>query len=180
MLLRFSRELPEKVERLARQVLNRTAQRGRTQVSRVVTGEVELRKGYVDGKVRVTPATETRPEARITAEPENILLSRYDVREAFLQTRAGKRAKQGVTVKVGRTEGRKYLPFAFLIRVRGNELLVTRSRTEKTRTGKAKLRVRYGPSVDQIFNTVRPALSNELRDYALAEMTRRINVEVNL
>lgn len=179
---------PGRIAVLARQTINAAANRGRKDITDAVRKEVVLRSptlgplAYARSKVLVTKATGETMQAKVAASPEPILLSRYSPKEQLLAARSGKKVRQGVTVKVSATGPAKYLPFGFLIRVKTraggeNVLLVTARREKNSVTGRPKVRVRYGPSVDQIFKTYRPQTVADLQHWTLVELNRRIAVD---
>ena len=177
VLFRFAAELPERADRIARQTVNRGITRARTRMQRIIRDEVTLRQGYVLENLRIAPASEARPEAKLSSPGKDVLLARYGIRSQSLARFVGKKPAEGIPVDVGTRQGRKYLRHAFVIVKNGVELIVTRRRAAAG--ARAKLRARYGPSVDQIFDTVRDEVADDAQQWATAEMQRRIQVELN-
>lgn len=168
----------DRVRTIAFQSVNREAATFRTRLTRFVRDEVRLSSRYVLGRVNIKPAVLAagQPEAEVTASQDNVLLSRYDVQPkdvAQARTRGG--ARRPVSVFVSDDGGRKELARAFLIRLRGSGATAVAFRIK----GENRIKVSYGPSVDQIFRTwveTTPALA-ESEARLRRELTRRLGVD---
>jgi len=174
-----------RVRQVAYSSVNREAASLRTRVSRFVTDEVRLKRLYVLGRIKIKPAVlaANDAEAVVSASQDNVLLSRYDVAPKTLDRARYKRgATKGrsrpVSVFVSDEGGRKTLENAFLIRLKNSGATAVAFRL-KGEGG--RLKISYGPSVDQVFRTAveKTPILAETEARLQREIARRLNVELN-
>lgn len=157
MLKSLSLEGPKILAR----ALNSTASKGRTLSSRKIREQVNLKAAYVKSKLKIKRATWSRLQASISAESRGLILMNYavgTVDDDFL-----------VKIKKGKP---KLIKNAFLTNIyAGNRKIDVIARTDP-RTG--KLDVLYGPSVSQVFNTVRDDVDQDLVNYLIEQTEKQI------
>ncbi len=159
---------------VAQTAINSTLKRSKPKAVRAVRAQVALPRAYVDERMREIPATKDRLEGRLGTPKRGLLLSRFDFTERVLtrrrkRTRKGRgkkgdsyKARAGIRVKVKATGGKKLRLGAFLIRLRrGKELgadvgIAIRKRGAK---GRGNYKVRYGPSLSQVYSGVKDDLA---------------------
>ncbi|MGE3907968.1 MAG: phage tail protein [Chloroflexota bacterium] len=165
---------PTRARAVAQTAINSTLKRSKPKAVRAVRAQVALPRAYVDERMREIPATKDKLEGRLGTPKRGLLLSRFDFTERML-TRRRKRtvkgrgrkgdsykARAGIRVKVKATSGKKLMPGAFLIRLRrGKELgtdvgIAIRRRGAK---GRGNYKVRYGPSLSQVYSGVKDDLA---------------------
>lgn len=159
---------------VAQTAINSTLKRSKPKAVRAVRAQVALPRAYVDERMREIPATKDKLEGRLGTPKRGLLLSRFDFTERVL-TRRRKRtvkgrgrkgdsykARAGIRVKVKPSGRKKLMPGAFLIRLRrGKELgtdvgIAIRRRGAK---GRGAYKVRYGPSLSQVYSGVKDDLA---------------------
>lgn len=184
--LRDFAERIEKFPRVTRKAayisINAAARKARTAASREIRAQVTLSTTYLNKDKRLyvsRKARETDLTAKITARQRPTSLKTYGAKQL---TRKGKRkAKVGAGVSVGvkRGGGRRKIRQAFFMRLKnGNTGVAVRS-LEGLNLKKlgaspkyAGVHVLYGPSIDQVFNTVRNDISPEISKYLVQEFDR--------
>lgn len=145
--------------------INRAAAQTRTQAARNIRAEVKLPAAYVNKHLTVAAkANSNRLQATIRATRRPVLLSRFGARQI---TKSGKNT--GVSVHVSAAGGRKRMPGAFLIRLRGGNGMGIAARVGK---GRDAYEIKYGPSVDQVFRNTREDLIDEAQNNVIAEFHR--------
>lgn len=142
--------------------LNATASKGRTLGSKKIREQVNLKSKYVKEKLKLKRATWQKLTASISAESRGLILMNYATGTS------GDDFK--VKVKKGAT---KTISNAFLATVYagGRKIDVIAQRHPKT----GKFDVLYGPSVSQVFNSVRDEIDTELMDELEIQTDRQIN-----
>lgn len=182
--------LPDKARRAAFQAINKTADRARTAGARRILEQVNLPPSYLNpSQGRLTVAERARTdslEARVRGRQRATSLARFVVGDS----RPGDKAGLNVKIKAG--GGARRLERAFLIRLRAgsasldtksNMGLAVRTSGEKPRTAYKPLLIGknlwllYGPSVDQVWNTVRDDITPETADYLEREFLRILDAD---
>ena len=175
--------MPQQTRQAARLAINTSAKRGRADGSRRIRGQVRFTAGYLNqpGRFHVSRlATDIDATAVISARTEPTSLARF----ATQATRGGKRAGLRIGVKQG--GGRPVLRSAFFINLRsGNRGVAVRSAVLNKLNlrrvgvvGKASKNgyvLLYGPSVDQVFRTVREDMVPGLSAFTNAEFLRQFS-----
>lgn len=149
--------LPDEILKKARQAINATADRSRTQASREIRSQLNFPARYLSDRLRVAKrASGASLSAVITGRDRPTSLARF----ATSQNVAASRRGEGVKVKVGNST--KTITKGFLINLRsGNIGLAMRLKPGESVRGKKmaakmmapNLYLLYGVSVDQAFQT---------------------------
>lgn len=178
------RKLNPKIVSAARMAVNKAADLGRTRSAKMMREQVNFPASYLQGassRLNVTSrASDSRLEAVITGRSRPTSLARFA---------SGSQPRKGVRVQVkpGRTHMMKN---AFLMKLRvgdsgalGNKGLAVRVRRGTVPAGAYKpvkiadgLFLLYGPSVDQVFKTVREDVSPDVESFLAREFTRLLDL----
>ena len=181
--------LPADVKRYARMAINKAAPRARTAAAAEIMKQVAFPTGYLnpgEGRLVVSsPATDTNLETRVTARMRPTSLARF--------TKGGVIGKTGVTVEVAPGFA-KFMKRAFLIKLPAgssdvetayNMALAIRLKPGETIQHKHRmvrmkgnLYLLYGPSVSQVFDTVRGDITPDVADYLAQEFTRLMGLDI--
>lgn len=172
--------MPVQTRQAARLAINTAARRGRAEGSRLIRGQVNFTASYLNlpGRFQISRfATVQEPTAVISARTEPTSLSRF----ASQATRGGKPA--GLRIGIKRGGAKPVLRSAFFIHLRGNQgVAVRQAVVDKLNLRRAGISGRaskrgyillYGPSVDQVFRTVREDMLPELSDFTNTEFLRQ-------
>lgn len=193
MLAELSGIYPKVVYR----AINKTVDKGKTLVSRKVRDELNLSAAYVGGRLSTSKASETNLTGKISAEKRGILLSRFsssrltvkarsDVRYlkgypalsdssvSYAAITAGRRLQQ-MSLKVSASGGRNKGKF-FALKLRGSGAIGLAVRTG---TGKNDYEVKYGPSVSQVFNTLKPVLEPLMAAEYQAQFASQLDYQIS-
>lgn len=156
------RNIPKQMGKAQSRALRKAAQQTKTEVSRVVRTEVNLKKNYVDQQLRVTIAEVAEGEkvtAIISAKKRGVLLTRFPYSQV---KKGGKPAGVRVKVSPGSSEiFRHAFPIILSLSygggddLSGNVGLAVRRGPNYQRL---PLDVLHGPSVSQVFATFIPTL----------------------
>lgn len=183
---------PEKLVRFATMAINKTVDRARTRAAERITQQVAFPASYLrgtDSRLAVTKrATGNDLEGIVSGRHRPTSLARF-VRDND-PTAARKRG--GLTVKVKPGEAR-FMKGAFLVKLRAGAaktdtkynlgVAIRLNQGQRPRNSSAAVQLDhnvwllYGPSVNQVFQTVREDVAPETRDYLVAEFMRLLNVE---
>lgn len=180
-------ELPPKVEKALRRAISKTVDRTRTAAARAMVEQVRFPARYLsgsDGRLQVDKSKLNEFVGVIRGRHRATSLARF----VSGTPTPGRRGVE-VAVKPG---GATFLPRAFVMKLRsGTAALDTKSnlglavRTSGEKPAAAwkpmkvgsNLWLLYGPSVDQVFKTVRQDVSPEALDFLYAEFSRLMKVE---
>jgi len=192
-LQKYFRDFPEVSARAARDTVNKTAAFGYADSSRFMREQINFDQNYIGSFVNgnrliaTQKATTAKPVAVIEARQRPVSLARYAAsRDVF--------GKAGVRVKVrGARGGAKMLKSGFLVKLRKGKAriedgynigLVVRMPKGVPLANKYKfagkpysdtdpdLYLLYGPSVDQVFKSVRDQVAPRALDYMTREFLR--------
>lgn len=178
---------PDGAAKAAMMAINTSARRARTEASRAIRQQVALPASYLNepGRLFVGPfATVGRLQAVLRARQRPTMLARFGKQA----TRQGKRA--GIRVKVKAGGGSKRMRSAFFVRLNSGNLgiavraelagqlgLKRRGLTSSIKpTGsrqKGRYIVLYGPSVDQVFRTVKDDIAPSVAAFTNNEFVRQ-------
>jgi hypothetical protein len=162
-----------------RVAINATAPRARTASSREIRKQVRLQASYVNQRLTVIKATRRKLTGKISALSRGLLLSRFDTDPLVAGDRVGwfrppPVPARGIKVKVkpdgaskvvtGDADTRGSKPFYMIIN--GGQNLAIAAR----RTGSKKIKVFSGPSLSQVFNTVRDDVAPAAASIFTAEL----------
>lgn len=176
---------PEIIE-AARQAVNRTVDRARTRSAEEIRRQVNFPAGYLSGddsRLKVTQrATNSRLEAVISGRRRPTSLARFVVNSS-------RAAGTSVSVHPGSV---KRMQRAFLMKLRRGKLDISQGhnvglaiRTDGEAPKRAykpikiseELYLLYGPSVDQVFRTVREDVSKDTEEFLQAEFNRLLGLK---
>lgn len=183
---------PEKIVRFATMAINKTVDRARTRAAQRIAQQVAFPASYLRGdnsrlfvKKRATGAD---LEGVVAGRHRPTSLARF-VRD---NNPAAARKRGGLTVQIKPGEAR-FMKGAFLVKLRaGAEKTDTKYNLgvairlkpgQRPRNSRAAVQLDrnvwllYGPSVNQVFQTVREDVAPETRDFLVAEFMRLLDVE---
>jgi hypothetical protein len=164
--------------RAAMRAVNKTAEKGNTLASRAIRSQVNLTAGYVKDHLRIAAkATEDNLTARIVAEPRPVLLSRFGATQLWKKGKTVPKRTAGVSVKVKAGGARKKLRGAFFIRLKDSGALGVAVRVNGS--PRNEIDVLHGPSVDQVFRSVREDIAPELQDYLTDTFRAQLQYELS-
>lgn len=183
--------IPNKILRAARAAVNRTTDRARTAAARTIREQVNFPARYLDPSEQRLFVSErpslTALEGKVTGRARATSLAR------FAQGNPQPRDRGGVRVAIKAGGGARFMPRAFVIRLRaGSAALDTKSNLGlaiRTQNGEPprgaykpkkigdNLWLLYGPSVSQVFSTVRGDIAPDMADFLEAEFARLMNLE---
>lgn len=144
-----------------------------------IVEQVNLSRQYVDSKMKIDLA-ETKPSATITAAGRGVLLANFGAKQ--ITKSASSRAKgtpslgipkgyrsAGIHVKVKAASSGGNIEHGFFMRLKnGNGMGVF------TRDSSGRIRVRYGPSVDQVFSGIARESEKEVATQLENEILSRL------
>lgn len=184
-------ESDKRIAAAARMAINRTAQRGRTAAAREMRAQVNFPASYLtgaNGRLNVVQqATNENLIAVIRGRHRPTSLARF-ARETN-PAQARKRGGVNVDVKPGAA---KFMKGAFLVHLRAGAaktdtqfnlgLAIRLKPGDSLRNSTAAVRLEdnvyllYGPSVDQVFRTVRDDIQPGLASFLEAEFRRLVDL----
>ena len=133
--------------------LNRAATRVRALSSAEIRDQVALPKNYVDRELKINKLREDNPAVEIASPKRGTLLVVFPNRQLRRQGR-----NAGVSVKVKPRGGFKQMREAFYVPAAFGNRGATKGRVIAVRPAgstRYPIKVLYGPSVSQVFQTVR-------------------------
>jgi hypothetical protein len=177
-------EIPADIERKAVQAINKTARRARTAAKRAMKEQIAFPPSYVnDSRFMVSPARSGRLEAKVSARDRPTSLARFVTNmsgSAKESNRKFRRLGARIRVKPGATRVGRHV-FAIPLR-NGNIGLAVRtnggppSRAHKPKRLSDNVYLLYGPSVDQVFKSVRDDIDQDAGDYLEREFLRLMDL----
>lgn len=183
-----AKEIDAEILAAARDAINKTAERSRTQADRAIRAQVKFPAQYLSpsqGRLTVSKRASARNDdlrATITGRQKATSLARFVVG-------ATKPNAEGVSVEVHPGKA-KFMKKAFLIRLpsfggetQSNLGIAVRLKPGESLRKKAKkvkseknLYLLYGPSVDQVFRTVADDISPASAEFLEAEFQRLLKL----
>ena len=161
-----------------RVAINRAAPKVRTTSSRAIRAQVRLRASYVKSRLIIRRASRTNLSGAISTPSRGLLLSKFSTDsqvsgEKISWLKPPNEPARGIRVKVkpsGPTKavGGDPKPFYMVLPNSGALAIVRRRTTSGPRGG--KIDVLYGPSLSQVFNTVRDDVLPEASDTYQSEL----------
>lgn len=148
--------------------LNKTVAKGRTVSSRKIRDQVKLKASYVRGKLKISRATYKKLSSKLSAEKRGLLLTNFV---------SGVDGNNDFKIKIKPVGRAKTLKGAFLTTVYAGGRpvdVIARPMAGYFKTGNAKMEVLYGPSVSQVFSSVRDDVDSELVDFLLTATNTQI------
>jgi len=178
-------EISPEIERKAVQAINKTTRRTRTAASRQIREQIKLKASYLnqDDRLSMKFARAGKLEGRISGRDRPTSLARFVTNKTGSLRDTNRRFRRSgarIQVKPGATRvARK----AFAIPLRGGNLgLAIRTkggppqRAYKPKRLSEDVYLLYGPSIDQVFKTVREDLEDEAADYMEFEFNRLLDL----
>jgi hypothetical protein len=159
--------------------INKTAPKTRTIASREIRNQVRLQAAYVNERLSIIKATRKNLSGRIRAASRGLLLSRFSTDPLISGDKVGwirpplvpgsgirVRVKPDGAVKTvtGDSETRGNKPFYMVLNGGQNVAIAARL------TGSKKIKVFSGPSLSQVFNTVRADVTPQAAEIFEAEL----------
>lgn len=175
---------PIVAERAASLAINSAARRARTMAVNEAKQQVNLPVSYLrskNGGINVTRnARKGDLTAVVSGRRRPVMLSR------FVTGWANRGAvNRGAKVRVRKGGSTKLMKRSFAMNLKGGNVgLVVRTNGEKPfgaykplklNKGKSDLWLLYGPSTDQVFNTIREDIAPAVSDYVSSEFTRQFD-----
>lgn len=144
--------------------INKAAPKIRTVASRAIRDQVRLSASYVGDRLTVTKATRARLSGAIKTPTRGLLLSRFSTDASISGDKVSwirppPVPKSGIRVKIKPSGGTTGAPGLngnrpFYMRINGGQNIAIAARIGKGR----KVKVFSGPSLSQVFNTVRDGI----------------------
>lgn len=183
---------PEKIARFAAMAINKGTARARTKSAEQIRREVDFPASYLRGEnSRLSIAKKASAdslEGVVRGRHRATSLARF-VRE---NNPASARKQGGLTIQVKPGEAR-FVKGAFLVKLRAGSsktdtkynlgVAIRLKPGQRPRNSRAAVQLDnnvwllYGPSVDQVFQSVREDVSPETQEFVAAELRRLLNVE---
>lgn len=161
------------LQRAEYRAINKVASKAVTRSRREIVSRVNLTQTYVRERMELRPATPRRPEAFVVARVRHTRLATYGAKQVTVAAKRAKgdklrgigagRKQAGVMVGVTRAKGKRRMPGAFLVPLRAGKAGGLNGMGVFIREGK-RIRHLYGPSVDQVFRGILPALQQQVAD----------------
>lgn len=150
----FLKKLGDTTKTVLSESLNQLAEKTKLNAINDITKELNLTKSHVEPKFIIEKSNARTLIAKVRAERQGLLLSHFDATPLYV----GNKRSAGVSVKVKRS--RKKIKKAFMFHGKNGSKLVA------VRTAKAKkdIKVLYGPSTSQAFNTFGDSLEKKAFD----------------
>lgn len=144
--------------------INHTLGVTKTEASKAITGQVKLTATYVKERLALIKANVNKPEGRISTPTRGVLGTRFPHKEY-------KKGGIGVQVKPG-AGNMKRMPGAFYVTFPNGERAIVFRPSDKSRANwaRAGLHVHYGPSVSQVFTSVKDDLQSPSAERLIARM----------
>lgn len=184
---------PAQIARLASMAINKAADRARTRGAASIRQQVAFPANYLRGDesrlaVRKPRATADNLEAIITGRHRATSLARFS--NTTSQARGRKQGGLNIQVKPGEA---KFVKGAFLVKLRAGAtktdtkfnlgVAIRLKNGQRPRNTRAAVQLDhnvwllYGPSVDQVWRSVREDISPEITEYLVGEFERLLGVE---
>lgn len=166
-------KLPAEMSSHVVTAVNSIAQSAYETGKRMIVSQVNLSRDKVDSKMRIDLASESYPTAIITANGRGTLLSNFGAKQL---TKPSARSKSGVknagvSVNIKPSGAPGVIERGFFMRLKTNGAIGVFARDQAGR-----VRIRYGPSVDQVFQGVAkdisPQVEIDLQNELLSELDK--------
>lgn len=177
--------------------INKSVAKTKTAVNSAIREQINLPAAYVREKLKTQSATPSELSGRVYGEKRGILLSRFSANALLQKSKslpsrlkgraglsdgsvsfdaipAGKKLKQ-ISVKI-KTHGSRQKLKLFPIRLRGSNAIGLAVRTGK---GKRDYKILYGPSISQVFNTLKDGLEGDASREFLAQFESQLDYELS-
>lgn len=168
--LRRFEAMPQKMVRAIQMALNTVGRRARTQATREIRDEINLKPSYIREQVNYIPATAEDLRVIVYARKRGVTLSQFPNSPIWKRGKNGKRVKAGVRVYVGKG-ATELIEGAFIAPIGpAGGLIVQRKGQERL-----PIDVLHGPSPSQVMNTKLDQLGAQAEDLLVAEIERQLN-----
>lgn len=178
-------DISPEIERKAIQAINKTTRRTRTEASRQIRNQIRLKASYLNQEDRLSMkfARAGKLEGRISGRDRPTSLARFVTNKSGSvrdMNRRFRRSGARIQVKPGATRvARK----AFAVPLRGGNVgLAIRTkggppqRAYKPKKLSDNVYLLYGPSIDQVFSTVREDLEDDAAEFLEYEFNRLLDL----
>ncbi len=172
-------ESPRSVDRAIVRALNRSIGSGRTVMTRAIAADLGLRAKDVRDKIRLTEATQTRPEASIGASLKRIPLINFRARGSEPSRGKGR----GVTYRIGAVTGRIESGFIATMSSGHRGVFERKNAAGSTRKSRGAwgpnlpIKEKFGPSLGRVFGKYRPAGIARVREQFLKNFGHELRFE---
>lgn len=177
------RTLPSSIDKASAKAINRAARKSLTLAVNDIRKQVNLKPDYIRQNLKIYQfAKGDKLEAVIGAQTRGLLIDRFDGQQVIMPAKHPKRSKgdpmrgiasgfksKGVTVKV-KTKGSTKFIRGFYIPLKKGNGENGMGIAVRTGRGKKDYDVLHGPSVSQVFNTVRKDIEPKARQLAREEL----------
>jgi hypothetical protein len=163
-----------------RVAINKAGPKVRTKASQAIRGQVRLKAKYVKDRLEFKRASLSKLTGRITTPSRGLLLSRYSTSaqvandgDKFKFFKPPPVPPRGIRVKVKPNGATKSMPRDYFYMILPNSRavgIVRRRPNGQTGPRAGRYEVAYGPSVSQVFNTVRDDVLPEASQIYEAQM----------
>lgn len=180
------RGIQDEAPKILSRALNATAKKARTEGSKAIRKEVNLKASYVNSRLTIRKATFRNLQSKVITPNRGLLLSRFSTNaqvrnENISWIKPPQVPKRGIKVKVSPGGGSKTItgdpetkgqPFYIALN-NGRAAIAARRKQLGPRGG--KLKVFYGPSLSQVFNNVVDDLRGPLAEYQEEQVSKQID-----
>jgi hypothetical protein len=147
--------------------INRAGPPIKTESSKQIRGQVRLRAKYVGDRLKFTKAFNRKLDGRIVTPQRGILLTRYSTDSSISGDKVSwirppEIPARGIKVKVKPSGPIKTMSNKWFYMILPNSralAIARRTGVVNPKTGKSKIDVAYGPSLSQVFDDVKDAVS---------------------
>lgn len=171
-----------------RVAINRAAPKVRTKASSAIRTQVRLTAGYVRERLAITKATKASLSGAIQTPSRGLLLSKFSTdknasSEKVTWLKPPPMPPRGIKVKVKPSGGSKPMgdDYFYMVLPKSRQLGIVRRLTKSEQNAAqasgsgpgsqgGKFKVAYGPSLSQVFNTVRDDVLPEAGDIYQTEL----------
>lgn len=176
--------------------INKTIDKGRTLISKKVREQASLKAGYVRERLQLIRATTAKQSGAIVAQKRGILLSRFARSRLSVKAKSNPARLKGypalsddtVTIKA-LAPGRRQSGISVRIKpsgsnIRGKFFPIRLSNgvvglAVRTGRGRNDYDVKYGPSVSQIFERIKPDVEPVLADEYVQQYGAQLSYELS-
>lgn len=155
--------------------INKVARAVRADALERIFEQSLLPRSYVRERIVLVRASPGNPEAIIKSPKRGVLLTRYPYRQLYKRGKSGKRIAAGISIRIKPGRAPIRAPW-FVRRLRAGQQsgagALGIARADPSRPG--KIEVLHGPSVSQIFSSVRRDIEPEARASAGAAVEAAI------
>lgn len=181
------RGVSDQAPKIITRSLNRTATKARTEGSKEVRKQVNLKAAYVKSRLKLRKATYRNLQSSISTPSRGLLLSRFSTDrrisgDSVSWIKPPKTPPRGIRVKVDPSSGTKVVtgspdtvgkPFYIVLKKSGRVAIAGRRAVPGPNGG--MLKAFHGPSLSQVFTDVVDDISGPMNDFMAKEMDKNID-----